>query len=263
MPTAEEHSSSDFLKLIYIGDSGTGKTGSLASLVAAGYKLKFLDMDNGLDALVAHVRRDDPDKLKNIEYETRRDQYKATASGPVIKGVPKAYVDSLKLLEKWSDESDPSEWGPETIFVLDSLTSFGKAAFEWAKGMNPTAKDPRNWYFTAQSSVEDVLSWLTGEEFRCNVIIISHVQYKEIHDGTTRGYSTAIGSALGPIIPRYFNTLVLAEKSGQGKYIRRSVRTIPTSMIDLKTPAPWMVDDELPLESGMATLFEQLKTQEK
>ncbi len=52
MPTLDAHESSRYAKLIYIGDSGTGKTGSLVSLLADGYKLKILDMDAGLDSLV-------------------------------------------------------------------------------------------------------------------------------------------------------------------------------------------------------------------
>ena len=42
MPPLSESTASHFVKLMYIGDSGTGKTGSLASLAAAGYKLRLV-----------------------------------------------------------------------------------------------------------------------------------------------------------------------------------------------------------------------------
>lgn len=252
MPTLDHHQSSDYTKLIYIGDSGTGKTGSLASLVAAGYKLKVLDMDNGLDALVHYARALDAD-LSLVEFETIRDAYRASKAGPVIKGSPQAYTKSLDILTQWAEIEDP-----QTIFVLDSLTHFGKAAFEWAKGMNPTAKDPRQWYFTAQQGVEKVLSLLTSDDFKMNVIIISHVNYKEISEGVHKGHPNAVGSALGPTISSYFNTLILAESSGAGTNTRRKIKTLPTGVIDLKTPNP-KVDKELPLETGLATIFAQLK----
>ena len=51
MPSLANHQSNEFTKLLIEGDSGSGKTGALASLVKAGYKLRILDMDNGLDAL--------------------------------------------------------------------------------------------------------------------------------------------------------------------------------------------------------------------
>lgn len=259
MPKLTDHHSGKFTKILYLGDSGTGKTGSLVSLVSAGYKLHVLDFDNGLDVLKEFAKRDCPDKLANVDYETVRDQYKAGPTGPMVAGVPKALVNSLKLLNKWSDESVPAEWGPDHILVIDSLTGLGKAAFEWAKGMNPGAKEPRQWYHQAQQAVDNVLSMLTSEAFRANVIIIAHVQFVEQSDGSVRGYANTIGKALGPMVPTYFNTMVLAKTQGSGTNVKRSILTVPTSMIDLKNPAPFKVDKELPLESGLATIFNKLK----
>ena len=51
MPSLSAHQSNDYVKLLLCGDSGSGKSGALASLVGAGYKLRILDMDNGLDSL--------------------------------------------------------------------------------------------------------------------------------------------------------------------------------------------------------------------
>lgn len=255
MPSLADHHSSQFVKVLYIGDSSTGKTGSVASLVNAGYKIKFLDLDNGLDVLKHYVP---PERFSQVDYETLRDKYKATVSGPIVSGQPQAFVASLKLMEKWTDGSEPATWGPDTIFVLDSLSTFGKAAFEWAKGMNPLAKDPRQWFFSAQQAVENTIALLTSEAFHCNVIVISHINWKEMQDGTTKGYANAIGSALGPTLARYFNSLILADKSGSGENVRRVIKTVPTMTIDLKTPTP-KVDKELPLATGLATIFKQIK----
>lgn len=258
MPSLADHHSSHFVKLIYIGDSGTGKTGSLVSLLADGYNMRILDMDNGLDALVQHARQQQCD-LSKVGYITVRDEYKSSPMGPVVKGAPKAFVNALKYLDKWEDESIPAEWGEETVFVLDSLSAFGKAAFEWAKGMNPSAKDPRQWYFSAQQAIENVIAMLTGEAFRCNVIVISHINYREMQNGMTKGYANAIGSALGPTISKYFNTLIMAESTGSGTNVRRRIKTVPTGVVDLKTPNPFRLEAELPLESGLSTIFKILK----
>jgi len=259
MTSLAEHQSSQFTKILYIGNSSTGKTGSLVSLVADGYKLRILDLDNGLDSLKAYVKKQCPDKLGNIDYETQRDSYKVANGQLVLNGPAKAFANSVKLLDKWSDESTPAEWGPDTIFVLDSLTRLGDAAFEWAKAMNPGAKDPRQWYGQAQAGVESVLSMLTDPRFATNVIVISHVKVSELPDGTVKGYVSAIGQALGATIPTYFNTLVLAESAGSGDNVKRKIKTVPTSLVDLKTPAPFAVPKDLPLETGLSTLFKTLK----
>ena len=129
----------------------------------------------------------------------------------------------------------------------------------WAVGLNPAAKDPRQWYATAQKGVEDTIALLTSEEFHANVIIISHVNYKEVTEGVTKGYANSIGTALGPIIPRYFNTLVMAESTGIGKNVKRKIKTVPTGLVDLKSPITFKLDAELPIETGMADLFRLLK----
>lgn len=266
MPKLGDHHSSKLVKLIYIGDSSTGKTGSLTPLVADGYEVNVLDFDNGIDTLKTFVHKECPDKINNVSYITERDKLKAAPNvhyggqvGPAIVGQPKAFTNGLKWMEKWDDGSDPSQWGEKKIFVLDSLSAFGRAAFYWARALNPTAKDPRQWFHSAQQGVEDVLGLLTSEAFNTNVIVISHVNYVEKADGTPKGYANAIGRALGPIIPRYFNTLVMAESNVVGKTVKRTIKTVPTSMVDLKNPADFKLPGELPLESGMATIFRTLK----
>ena len=39
------------VKIMLIGENGSGKTGSLASLVCAGYKLRIIDTDKGVKIL--------------------------------------------------------------------------------------------------------------------------------------------------------------------------------------------------------------------
>lgn len=259
MPSLADHHSDSISKVLMIGDSGAGKTGSLTSLVGAGYILRILDLDNGVDALKAFARHEFPGKLANVQYETRRDQYVSSPSGPIIKGMPKAFVDSLKLMTTWTDGTAPSEWGDKHIFVLDSLTALGRCAFEWAKGMNPTSKDPRQWFYAAQRAVEDVIAMLSSEAFRTNVIVISHITYLELADGTSRGYPSAIGTALSKHVAKYFNTLILCESRGSGDNVKRMIHTVPTSLIDLKNPAPFQMDKAYPIKDGMAKVFETLR----
>lgn len=254
------------VKMLYIGDSSVGKTGSLTSLVKAGYKIRMLDMDVGIGTLRSYVLKECPERLDQIDAVTPRDDVTVGPSplyggksGPKLAGAPKAFTEALGFLDKWDDGSNPGEWGLDTIFVLDSLSAFGKAAFNWAVGLNPSSKDPRQWYFTAQKGVEDTIAALTDASFKTNVIIISHINYKEVTEGVHKGYVNAIGSALGPTLPRYLNTLVLAESTGFGKNVKRVIKTVPTGLVDLKTPVSHSVDVELPLESGMATLFDLIR----
>jgi hypothetical protein len=263
VPTLDSHQSNQITKLLLIGDSGTGKTGALASLALAGYRLFILDFDNGLDSLVANIRRVDGSKLGNVEFESLRDKIKSVGpSGPIFNGLPDAFSKAMKLLDKWGDKR-PAEFGPESVVVIDSLTFLSEAAFNWALSLNPTAKDRRQIYGAAQDAIENVLAMLTGKDFNTNVVVISHVKYMERPDGTTKGYPTSVGAALSPKIPTYFNSVALCETTGVGASVRRTIRTQSSALIDLKNPESFKIAPQLPIESALADFFKTLKGETK
>lgn len=268
MPSALDHVSSKIVKLLYIGDSGTGKTTSLSSLVEAGYNLRILDFDNLLDSLIALVRRSCPDKLGTIEYMTFRDKMKSSENGPIADGLPRAYIDSMRAIDKWEDGSTPSKWGAEYILVIDSFTTMARAAYWWAKGLQGASGfaegvplkgvRPEQFYHTAQQALMNTIAYITAESFNANVIVVAHVKYLE-RDGMTKGFPVAVGNAISPEIPSYFPSVALATKSG-GASPKRTIRTVSTNMIDLKNPRGFEMAQELDMETGLADFFKIVKT---
>lgn len=264
MPTLSQHQSNEYTKMLIMGDSGSGKTGALASLVKAGYKLRILDFDNGLDVLKQFVYKECPENINNVEYRTLQDKLKATPLGSMVDGQPKAFAASLRMLDNWKyddvDLDKPYEWGPDCILVLDSLTFASKAAFDHYEGMVPRGKsgqyDERAVYHGAQQAIEKMLATFKGENFRTNVIVIAHVKYIDREDGTRKGYPTSVGSALSPNIPTYFNTVALCETRAGGK---RTIQTVATAMIDLKNPKPFAMASSYPIETGLADFFAVLR----
>ena len=258
MASATDYEKDEFVKFLLIGDSGSGKTGALTSLVRAGYNLRIVDMDAGLIPLIQFCKHEQLD-LSKIQYQTFRDPVKMTSAGPKVKGAPQAYIKAMSALERWpDDDSDPAEWGADTILVFDSLTNAGRAAFQWARAMNPSSKDPRQWYHAAQQIIEDLIANLTSGDFKTNVIVISHIEFSEVQ-GLSKGYVSAIGKALGPKLPRFFNTMLLCDKKVQGTKTSRMIKTVPTSVLDLKNPAPFKIQAEYPIETGLADIFKAIR----
>jgi hypothetical protein len=258
MPSLSAHQSNDFVKLLLTGDSGSGKSGALTSLVAAGYKLRILDMDNGLDPLKTFVMKECPELVDNVEFRTLRDDYKTTGAGVIVEK-PKAWVNMMKMLDHWkyddTDLGDPAEFGPDCIVVIDSLSFAADAAFDWAQSMNPGAKEPRTWYHVAQGQIESMLSLLTSATFKTNVIVLAHVRYSQNEDGTLKGYPNSVGSAIGPAIPRYFNHWAQCmNKAG-----KRTIRTAATTSFDLKNTRPFEMKNEYDLSDGLAQFFAVLR----
>ncbi|NNW55488.1 MULTISPECIES: AAA family ATPase [unclassified Roseobacter] len=258
MPNLADYQKSKLVKLMMIGNSGSGKTGSLVSLVRAGYKLRFLEFDQGLDALISHCEDEGLD-ISKIDFMSFRDKLKATPAGTKPDGPPKAFSKSLQALDTWEDGSDPSTWGDDTFLIVDSLTNVGRAAFLWSQAIDPTNRDPRRWYNNAQSSIEDMVANLTNEAFQTNVIIISHIEITENKDGTIKHYVSSIGKALGPKLPRFVNTLLLCESRVRGGSVQRQIHTIPTNMLDVKVPAPNKVEKSYDISDGMEKIVRVIR----
>lgn len=264
MPSLAQHQSNSFVKLLLMGDSKSGKTGSLASLVFAGYKLRILDYDNGLDVLKQYIAQRDSSLLGNVEFRTLRDKHKATPVGSVVDGQPRAFMDGIRMLDRWKyddvDLGPPSEWGDSCVLVLDSLTFMSDAAYDWREPLVPRSQggnyDARAVYRDAQDAVAQVFATLTGELYRTNVIVTSHVKYVENEGGQKKGYPNAVGSALSPMIPRWFNNLFLYRKTAAGK---RVVDSVGSAMFDLANAKPFSMPKEMPIETALADIFKELK----
>jgi len=254
-----------------LGDPGSGKSGGLTSLVKADYWLGILDYDNGLDPLKQFILNQCPEKIENVEYRTLRDKRKASPDGPIIEGAPRAFVEGVRMLDRWKykgadgvevDYGVPGEWGPSRIFVLDSLTMFSDAAFDFREPLVPRSRDgkydKRAVYYDAQQAVENVIALLCSEQFRCNVIVNTHIRYVDNEDGTRKGYPNSIGSALATMIGAYFNSIALCTVGQGGK---RFIQTASTAMIDLKNPRPFAMLPRYPLETGLADFFKVLREQ--
>lgn len=260
MPNASAHEQSNLVKALLLGDSATGKTTALWSLVDAGYKLRVYDFDNLLASLIAKIKRDTPTQLNQLEFMSFRDTFKTTPNGPIC-AAPRAYIDFLKALDEWEDGSIPSEWGPDFICVIDSFTSLSRSAQLWgraiqgggtfAEGVPMKGFDGRAAFYTSQQSLMNVVAMLTAASFNTNVIVIAHLKYLE-RDGVTKGYPLSIGQAISPEIPTYFPTVMLAERSSDDI---RTLRTASTRMIDLKNPKSFEIAPQMPLETGLAEFF--------
>jgi len=261
VPTLDEHQSTKAIKLLLIGDSGSGKTGSLASLINQGYKVRALDFDNGLDALARFVTKD---KLKNVIYHTLQDKLKfqGTTIGP--DGSPTAWVRAAQLLtEDWKDSEGKSvgslqTWGPDTIFLVDSMTFMGDCILRFIRALaGNTGNTTQPQWGEAMRKLEEMLQILWSDLIKCHVIVTSHITFiaDEGEGNLRKGYPTALGSKLPPKIPRYFNSVLQCVTLGSGTSERRVLRTKSTSVLELKNPSPLTVPVELDISNGLAEYF--------
>lgn len=249
------------------GESGMGKTGALASLANAGYKLRIADFDQGIDPLFRYVK---PEFHPNVHFMSFTDKMKPVGKGlfPEPKGVPTAWVNFTKALDSWDDGlGGILSWGADTIFVGDSLTFMGRAAMRLIlntnkrEGQAPWPQD----YGQAQDMLMRAFDLLYSPQVRCHVWINAHFRYLE--DRTVEQslddkgnplprkeivYPSAIGKMLPPIMGRFFNTMVIFKMQGN----RRVIKTTPEENMMAKVPVA--MAEILPIETGLSTIFEAI-----
>lgn len=262
MPTLTDYSSDKPIKMLLIGDSGKGKTGALASLAAAGKKLRILDYDNGL-SILSSALKGNTSALANITYESCLDEFHMVGNKLLPKGMPTAFTHGLGLMTNWKtkdlDLGPVSKWGKDSILIIDSLSHLSNAAMRYVLALNKRSGE-QPWmsdWGQAMTLIEQTLQLLYSDQIKCHVILTAHITHiggEENADGKMVGvkqYPNTLGQKLPPKIPQYFNTMLQCDTTPGSK---RIIRTVPNSDLGLKSEILGL-PKELPLESGLADFF--------
>jgi hypothetical protein len=267
MPALEDHHASRVTKVLVMGDPGSGKTGALAALADAGYNLRIIDLDNGLDVL-KNVLMDpkspyDREAYKRVKYVTITETpSKISARGG--SETPKSAVVWNRLTAILTNWKTPSEdlgsmttWTERDVLVIDSLTLAGIAAYNFSAISNSGPKtDGRMIYFHAQNYLEYLMQCLYAEDVKCNVIVNAHITFVGDEVNIAHGYPITIGSRLSPKIGRYFNSMLMMKTDGKN----HRLYTVPTgSKVELKSSAPLRVKDSYDIKFGLAEYFKDVQ----
>lgn len=271
------------LRILSLAWPGGGKTGALACLANAGFKLRILDFDGKKGApLASYVNRD---CLKNVDVMTFVDKLRGGQKFIEVSGIPSAFSEGVRAMDNWRytteegeviDLGSSKDWGPDTIVVLDTGTAMGRAAFRRVIAMNNrTPLNTRDSDWGAAMAEEGAfLERLVSPLNRHHVIVNYHLKalgprearkgdsdaVKEIKEREadlipTRLYPSAMGSKAAPQnLGQYFATTVLLEpKYGAGGSVTRMLHTQPRAELDLKVSAT--LPKALPIETGMLSIF--------
>lgn len=258
MPSLADLHSTRVIKALCVGESGTGKTGALASLARAGYNLWLLDYDNGYEVLL-DLLKDDAPAMSRVQVALLRDTITMDRGVPKVKGPPHAYKDAGKTLAEWNAQ----DFGPQDIIVLDTLTTFSDAAFNEALALSsrlnqrPQLQD----YGWMAESVKLFIELLTSPDLACHVIVNTHVKFFSGDDESqvaARGLPNARGQQISQTVSRYFNSVLLFRSTGSGPATKRVITTQPRGVVEVKTSAPSSAKPEYPISSGLADLFRDI-----
>lgn len=205
-------------KVMLIGKSGAGKTGSLASLVAAGYNLRIIDTDKGVRPLrslltdehypyakiiksrgidlttaVRFMPIDTSMKLRTITRKLPGDGNRTTTETLLAPADARAWTKVLDLLDNWKDGDlnlgSVRTWGLQDVLVLDSFSTLAKCAYYFSQALNgrlggrDSGYDYQRDVGEAQGQLTRLLELLYDSSIACNVVVISHITWVDESQG--------------------------------------------------------------------------------
>lgn len=266
MAALDASPTSNVIHALCIGVNGSGKTGALVSLAKAGYNLRVLDFDGGTEIL-KQLLKNDPDAMARVDVETFVDKYAVQLGTGALRPVPtcNAFEKAMATLLKWPQFGNPQTWTPREVLVIDTLTFSGRAAMNHVAKMKGklASVDPKDQHPSqpdwgdAMALQENMCALLSG--LPCHVLVNSHITYLSPEGETAQqGFPSALGSKLPPKIGGYFNSTLFYGQEGFGNNKKRVIYTKASSVVQTKTPAPGLVKDSYPLETGLADYFKAL-----
>jgi len=197
---------------------------------------------------------------------------------------PRAWKDLITILsDGWVIKNDsgeviedlgkPMEWGSDVVLVLDSLSRIADAAYyhelmlQNALLQDRNARENQRDIGATQSRILDLMRMLSDKAFGCNICLIGHIKRateyghnpasEEAKDASVDvfGFPAAIGSAILPVIPQFFSTILHAKIEGTKQYIYAKT----TGEVATKNTNPFGVGIKYPLETGLADYFKALR----
>lgn len=272
----------------HIGFPGSGKTGGIAALLNVGYKVRVLDFTGNFQPLVGFA---DDRALANLDIVTVQDRLRNGEKYVETMGIPEAFNNALRMMQEWKYKDDDgnevnlgkplTDWGSDTVLVVDELTTLGMASKNRAMKMNN--KTPNNMtsavWGHAVADVTNFIEILKADRNRFHLIVNTHKQILGPGDFIQQGDDAEVKAKKlemisdGMIPPRVYPVGVTKPSSQtihgllpimlefeKVKQLGRDVRVINTVSgpeIDVKIPGKGL-KKSYPLETGLAEIFEAL-----
>lgn len=233
-----EHSSYTIpgVKVLLEGESGTGKTDVLTTLVAAGLKpfIIFTESSMGIIAKSCKRRGLDMDQIqwKYIAPATASwDALSKTASQIntlSFEGLCKIQDTNRIQYNQWaqvlatcanfiSDKDgknygDVTTWGTDRVLIIDGLTNLSTMAMTLLVGGRPT-RAQSDWLVT-QNNLENFLDTIIHNT-QCHFCLLAHLEpEKNEVTGGIQLYASTLGKKLAPKLPAKFDEVIHAVRNG-------------------------------------------------
>lgn len=280
MPSAADFNTAA-IKCLAVGPPGTGKTGSLISILIDDPEARLFvcNFDRANFGTLPNVARFDPKtnqprdpalvhRLLNDQIQVHHfvDQIGTVNGIVMVTATPTAFTDVGKKLNDWGPPLPAGgikNLGPKDWLVLDSISAMGDAAMRYAlnaAGRLNRRSQQEDWG-DAINRLSLFLEMFNDPALPFNIMAITHIRFvgdaEEGKDAKGQFKSmnmvpNAIGQKLPNEIGRYFNNIIEFREMGEGVGSARKIFTKSPGGLVLRSSNPGAVKPEYDVYDGMA-----------
>lgn len=236
-------------KELLVGDSGTGKTHVVRTLIGTGIQPILLATEPGFRSLspcdnpaceicknnrqaapipwayIPPMKPDEPGKTGSLDILIEQAQNTMTKDQQALTKIYDAkrkddfsqFAEVLKWLKNPVDSTGVAygpvgTWNTDRALIFDGLSSMGQMAMDMFAGRRPLYDKPD--YQIAQRAIGNLMVYLTMQ-VRCHVVVIAHVgRGEDTLEGRNKITVNTVGQKLAPELPRMFDDMIHAEREG-------------------------------------------------
>lgn len=252
-------------RVLVYGDPASGKTGALAQLANAGYRLLIHDFDQNARVIGSYLKPGAGDVYLST-YEVAKMTGTNLFAGNRADAAQAALKEMRRfcqMLQHWKTETE--DLGPSTeltakdVVVLDSGTFLGELLFMAAKADPEANKHTPTQYRLAGEYYAAILDYLCGKKMGASVVVLTHITQTGEKDsdgkfiGKPKDIPVAIGEKMSKRMPSYFSDIWRLEVDRTGN---RRFRTAATAFEGLRSSNPLKIKGEEPFD--IASMFNRL-----
>jgi hypothetical protein len=260
------------------GDKGTATLFGLLTNPKYPYRKYMEEKGYSLKDAVSYIPLDVPMGNKSVDQHSIHKLLAPTSAS--------AWLKIGDLLNEWKDGDvnygNIKTWDNDTVLVLDSLTTVCDLAYYYVQVLRGQlgALDGGFIYQANVRNTQELLGRLLeifrSDEIRCNIVVLGHIEWVDDTNGVSRrpqvlhdekgaetgvspatGYPKSISRPFSTTIGMYFNDIYSIRKIGSGSNVRRTICTTTVDGVLAKTSN--YLDKEYPIETGLASIFADLK----
>lgn len=235
-------------RILICGEPASGKTGAIAQLANAGYRIMLHDFDSNSRVIGSYLKPDAADVYVSTYAAAKITGTNLFAGGG--NAASKQALEELrrftKMLEHWKvpggeDLGTCGSWTSKDVVVIDSGTFLGELLLLAAHEDPETKRDMRSLYNVAGKYYGAILDHLTGPKMGASVIVLTHIMQTGDKDdqgkivGNARDIPVAVGEKFSKKMQTYFSDIWHLEVGRDGK---RVFKTSATHKASLRSSVP-------------------------